>query len=159
MGKYMHHFQRILRPEVILSVAAVGFIVAAAFPSGVSEAIDIHLHDTYYVISLPHVYTLAAMLFALFAIIYFLTRKFRQWVFLQYFHLISLAMVPLLPVLFSMTFQMKHYPLQPEDAFDPYNTANMMTMFVLMIFLLGQLAFLINLAAGFIRGKKSPAGV
>ncbi|WP_126249260.1 hypothetical protein [Chitinophaga rhizosphaerae] len=144
-----------LRPEVILILLALGLATAALFPWDINNSIDIHLHDTYYVIAIPHMCMLLSVPFAFAAVIYFLTRNFRQWTVLKYLHLLSLGMIPVLLYLHSTDFQMSYYPSSPEADFGRMKSANLLTLAVALIFVLGQVAFLVNIIAGFIRGKKS----
>ncbi|MGE7773187.1 hypothetical protein ACQKLP_00600 [Chitinophaga sp. NPDC101104] len=150
-------FRRFLRPEVILILLALVLATAALFPLDTNQSIDIHLHDTYYVIAISHLCMLLAIPLAFTAVVYFLTRNFRQWAVLKYFHLLSFGMIPVLLYFLSADFQMSYY--RQEAGFDRFNSINMLTLAVVLIFVLGQVAFLVNLTAGFIRGKKSPAPV
>lgn len=139
--KKPHLFRRLLRPEVILSLLVIIFMIAAAFPSKVSDAIDIHLHDTYFLISRQLIYILLAGSFGYTAYIYFITRNFRQWHALQIFHILCICGFYFLPNTDYNSWASYQSPWRVDYKF--------------WLFLLGNLAFLINLTAGFIRGKKT----
>lgn len=146
-------FRRFLRPEVILIVLALGLATAALFPWDDNNSIDIHLHDTYYVIAISHICMLLAIPLAFAAIVYFLTRNFRQWAVLKYFHLLSFGMIPVLLYFLSTDFQISYY--RQDDVFNRFNSVKMLSLATVLIFVLGQVAFLVNLIAGFVRGKKT----
>lgn len=78
--------------------------------------------------------------------IYFVTDDHRQWRSIQYFHVIS-TVVPALTVVGWMLFTSFS-----SDGFFDFNE----TIFYLflLLFALGQILFIVNLIAGFIRGKK-----
>lgn len=136
----------LLRPETTLILIALAYATAMLVPYSPDTAIDIHLHDTYYIIARGHIYLLMAFLIALVAVIYFLTRRFRQWPFLQYFHIACI-------VIFQLSLSINRFYLVNE-MLDERGTA-----FSAIVFFIGNVAFLVNLTAGFIRGKKSPTPI
>ena len=90
--------------------------------------------------------------FAMLALVYYLTRHYRQSTFLQFFHIGSL----LPPVIFFSPFRIPEVSPYPPVQFLPTSLLTGFEGSVLILYcLLGQLAFVINLATGFIRGKKS----
>lgn len=135
-----------LRPEVVLILIAFAYAIATLVPYSPDTAIDIHLHDTYFIIARGHIYLMMAFLIALVAVIYFLTRRFRQWPLLQYFHIACI-------VIFQFSLSLDRYYLVNEILNEGGRA------FYAVVFFIGNLAFLINLVAGFIRGKKSPPSV
>jgi len=140
-------FRRFLRPEVILILLAAVYAAAALFPSDPQDAFEFHLHDTYYVIARPHMYLFMAGSIALTAIVYFLTRNFRQWTILQYVYIICIV-----------AFQIIHFlPIKLDRTWEDTVYYERLWGTMYLLFLLGNLVFLVNLIAGFIRGKKTTA--
>lgn len=100
------------------------------------------------------------LLLLAFAAAYYLTRGFRQWKILQYIHVVSLATIPVMLYWWAPHWGAAYAGYQfTAESEGPATLwlAIAAKMFVpLMMFnLLGQLAFLVNLIAGFVRGKKS----
>lgn len=148
--KKPNKLRRYARPEVALILLAFGFVIVGLIPSDSRYAIDIHLHDTYLVISRHHLYFMLSWPIAVVAFIYFVTRNFRQWKGLHYFHIVSI-LICCVDVLYPRQFF--------YASFNDHNSAMEKPALFVWAFLLGTLAFLVNLIAGFIRGKKSPEAV
>ncbi|WP_109695836.1 hypothetical protein [Chitinophaga deserti] len=144
----------LIRPEVLLIIMAAFFATKGLVYS--NEAIDAHLHDTYYIIAWPLWAFPGPLVLLLFALIYWLTRNLRQWKALQYFHVLSFLVAPFLISLLTTDNNIPVSGSIPDDYFERYNNVQRWGTVLLVILLLGQIAFLINLIAGFIRGKKSP---
>ncbi|SIO46534.1 hypothetical protein [Chitinophaga niabensis] len=117
------------QPKYILLIISL-LVIISGFLAGRSTT-DIPLMDTYYIISNFHIGVLMGGFFLLETVLYFLTDNYRQWRSTQWFHVAGTGFSALVAVVLKQT-----------------------PVFLLAIFLLGQILFIINLIAGFIRGKK-----
>ncbi len=134
-----------------------------------NDAFDIHLHDTYFIIGPYFLTGLLAGIVLFETAVYFATRSFRQWKILQYIHVYTLLFFILTCFLaFIFDSQVgehggnqlsKRYFVDYSSwyAMDGalYWSGKMILISFLAMFL-GHLAFVINVIAGFIRGKKAP---
>ena len=115
---------------------------------------DFHLHDTYFVVSNFHIGILVGGFFLLQTAVYFLTDNYRQWRSVQYFHVIGTGLLLLAAV--SSAFYEEFVPPAPDRSFyyTTFLLEDSIKAIILFLFLPGQILFIINLIAGFIRGKK-----
>ncbi|RPE13594.1 hypothetical protein EGT74_08790 [Chitinophaga lutea] len=155
--------KRLYLPPVLLPLLIVPILVWAFL---FSDAFDIHLHDTYFVIG-PYFLTGLLGAIVLFeTAVYLVTRSFRQWRVLQYIHVYTLFFF-ILTCFFAFFFESKagvHGGNQlPKRYFVDYSTwsdsAFWWGRIVLISFFamtLGHVAFVTNVIAGFFRGKKAP---
>ena len=144
------------RPDISLLLMA-GLIVAAGATTDSDATVDLHFHDTYYVISIFHLAIVYAVLLVAEAGLYTATSWFRQWRWLQVLHVVSMLLSPLILVVSSGVFTERRYfdyssessfLLQPRFLRWWYVTG-------ILIFFAGHLAFLVNIVAGFFRGRKN----
>lgn len=124
-----------------------------------NELLDLHLYDTYYVMAPFLLVALMVIVILAEAGIYFATRKYRQWRGLHYFHLLSFTIF-IIALFFTLYrgngVSMRYYEAgNPEKAYLIEWVAIGLSV-TFLIFALGQLAFVINVIAGFFRGKKAP---
>lgn len=151
-----------LRPEGLLILLACCWFLLYVLIAHVGFDVSIFIFLTIHWPE-PTIYW-PLVLFA-FAGIYFLTRNYRQWKSLQYFHVASLFAVPVVLYLWAPLLgnTAEHYGF-PNDAMrqDWVQETSRYTAFVnsvivpgggVLIFA-GLIAFIINVIAGFIRGKK-----
>lgn len=133
------------QPKTILLIVSLLVIFSGAITAG--SYIDIHFHDTMFVINNLYLGLLIGGFFLMESVVYFLTSKYRQSRGMQYLHVASIILI-LLAFLF------------PED--HPYSYYDLgalyqISIFVILLvvfFALGQVLFIFNLITGFIRGKK-----
>ena len=88
------------RPDISLLLMA-GLIVAAGATTDSDATVDLHFHDTYYVISIFHLAIVYAVLLVAEAGLYTATSWFRQWRWLQVLHVVSMLLSPLILVVSS----------------------------------------------------------
>ncbi len=102
-----------------------------------------------------------------FALIYWWTRKYRQIQWLQYFHIISLVFIPILNYLWAPLSTNIHFELETIDnaevkvackdcANGYFYMVNKVTVPLAIVLILGQIAFIVNIIVGFIRGRTPP---
>lgn len=148
--------KKLVRPDVLLLLLAAFFYIRHGLSSmSVNPGWDVHYGDTYLVFTWPWWLAPGAIVLLLFALIYRLTRNYRQWKAIQYVHVLSYLVVPGLTYLMSVEFQVPYYRNRIAMGTVSTDYIHWLTLLLVCIFLLGQLAFLVNLVAGFIRGKKS----
>lgn len=129
------------QPRTILLITALLVIFSGVITAG--TFMDIHFHDTMYVINSLHMGILIGGYFLLQAVIYYLTRNYKQWRSIQYFHVATTILI----LLASMSSE-GYYD------FGSLYRISIITVTLILFFVLGQILFIINLIAGFIRGKK-----
>lgn len=121
--------------------------------------VDIHVHDTMFVVSYLHIGLFIGGFLLLQTLIYFLTDNYRQWRSIQYIHIISIVLVVLFGIgggLYSPRHTPSSEPIHYADysSFGGLSFFEVVFSFLFIFFLLGQLLFIVNLIAGFIRGRK-----
>ena len=134
------------RPEILFLIASIGFVFQAF--TGSDQTIDIHVHDTYYVIGKPFLYLAPAVLFFFFWLIYTISRRILLADWLTWMHvLLTFVFVPLL-LFYSPGFK----PL-PRRYIDirSWQRYNIWVQLLSGAFILGQMAFLVNLIGGGLR--------
>ncbi|RPD38417.1 hypothetical protein [Chitinophaga barathri] len=149
------------RPDIQLLIIAAIVVILGQLQVA-NSAIDIHLHDTYFVIALSHLAWAYAIFLVMEAGLYTTTSWFRQWRWLQIFHIFSLVLLPLTFIVMS-GYHYEPEPGMPRRYFDYNNYSELAVMrlqflpwFVtasLLIFLAGQIGFVVNIVAGFFRGR------
>lgn len=125
---------------------------------------DILLYDTYYIIAPRYLSLLLLSFLPAEAVIHFLTRRFRQWRWLQYVHVYGvLIFVVTALVLFSSFFISA--PDGGNNVYARYYNSGassgswaplLILLLAILALVLAHIAFVINLVAGFIRGQKAP---
>lgn len=121
-----------------------------------SETVDIHLHDTYFVITLRTVYGLFIGLFLLCALLYRLTEGRLAFGFLTWYHVVVTLMTGLFlisPVRRYAINPRQYYNLEPWQLLQTAQSQYRFMALVVLLFLTGQLAFLINVGTGTYRGR------
>ena len=140
-------------PKYFLLISALILLMTGCY-SG-TAILDIHFHDTYYVIE--HWYILPAIFLLLQALIYFLTDKFRQISALKYIHVASICLFACFLLYYDYYFD--SYPeryaagISFKEMFDAIRLEQVLALFLLVL-VLGHLLFVLNLVIGFVRGKK-----
>lgn len=133
------------QPKTILLIVSLLIIFSGAITAG--TFIDIHFHDTMFVINNLHLGLFIGGFFLLEAVAYFLTSKYRQSRGMQYLHVTSIILI-LLAFMF---------PNESPYSYYDFGALYQISIFVILLvvfFALGQVLFIFNLVSGFIRGKK-----
>lgn len=126
--------------------------------------VELHVYDTYFIIGPLHLVLPLSCLVLVEAGIYFLTRRFRQLPALQNLHVAGFAifMLGLFIFFYYNTYggiagPARYYLENGDpDVSNDVNAVAIAAFVALLAFAISHLAFLFNLVAGFIRGKKTP---
>lgn len=121
--------------------------------------VDIHVHDTMFVIDYLSIGLFLGGFFLFQTLIYFLTDNFRQWRSVQYSHVISIGLIMIVGIsglVYAPHFTPRTQPVPYVDHswFGGLSSLEIVFSLLFLFFLLGQLLFIVNLIAGFLRGKK-----
>ncbi|WP_423736966.1 hypothetical protein [Chitinophaga caseinilytica] len=149
--KRLNKISRYLRPETLL-ICMVFFLfiidlvrVLDGSPGGYHDS-SFYIHPALW----PRFGAVALLVMAA---VYRFTRRYRQWPALQYFHVGSYLAIPLIIWLGDRLMDVP-YPGNPVVFY--YSPATEMWIGILTIILvMGQLAFVVNVVAGFMRGRKN----
>jgi heme/copper-type cytochrome/quinol oxidase subunit 1 len=115
---------------------------------GWNNTIDIQLHDTYFVIASIHIGILFSIYLGVIGIIYWLIRKKQLVDWMTVIHVVITISTFALIIITGLIFQKII-----EGDFETFRTVNQILFVVILIALLSQLIFIINLTFGLIRNK------
>ncbi len=149
-----------MKPHYLFFFLAIGLIACGLLMNFTSsnKAIDIPLHDTYFVISISHIVWWMVSLPLFIALIYLIGEKYQfnynKWLTLAHFITTILFIVLFFRLLYSNETVPKQYfsSSNSEDAYAAIRAATMTlsASFCIMLFL-----FIINLLVGFWRRQPS----
>ncbi|MGE7773188.1 hypothetical protein ACQKLP_00605 [Chitinophaga sp. NPDC101104] len=148
-------FRWFLRPEGLITLMTVFWLVVY----GINSSLGYDYFGIW-----PEPTLLWPLVLFVFAAMYYFTRGFRQWSGLQYFHVASLVIFPVL--MFHWAASVGDMPeesyvfpdLASRHRWEAYQAMVDVLILPAAIFVfIGQVAFIVNIIAGFIRGKKTLA--
>ena len=137
----------------LLFISALLFLISFLTSD---KTLDIHLHDTYFVIGYSHILVALSLLLFLQWLIYFLLRKFNLLQMLTWIHVI----ITILFILFLA------YTLTSNDRFvrfidlSSFQRAGIRLKlsesgnYVFLVFLFAQIIWVVNIITGLIRGNR-----
>ena len=139
----------LFRPYHLFAIAELIFFVVGLLIG--PETIDIHLHDTYYVIGYSTACFYLCTLFLIFWTVYLLFRNLLFHPALTWLHVI--VTLVFLSVLFGMSLQSTNGTLVPRSYVDIQSLRRKAIVLntLALVFLVAQLAFLFNLVGGGVR--------
>ena len=152
-------------PAVLFAMGCFSFLSSGFFSEVFlgNSTLDIHLHDTYYIIAYAHIAFFNAILFGIFSVIYhFYSRLFGRYINtpLGYIHFwITLVGAYLISWSTHYYEEVAGMPLRYIDygSWSPYVMSRQFNMFlgkVGVVLCAAQILFLINLTYSAISGKK-----
>jgi cytochrome c oxidase subunit 1 len=143
------------RPYTVLLLTAVLFFIAGLF--SFNYPIDIHLHDTYFVIPMTYLVWIPTITLVFFWLIYLLTKrllfsKFLTWTHIVFTILCTIFIVTI-PFLSTYSYAGGGAPRRYYDygSFTSYKIFGNMTRIIIIAFIIlifGQLTYFINLIVG-----------
>jgi cytochrome c oxidase subunit I len=148
----------LLKPHHYLLIYAIGLLLFSFTNPSSNKAIDIHLHDTYFVIAFQHIfYALSLFLIFLWVLYHLLNRYFFSKA-LSSIHIIgTLACVVTFIILhFSSINNMpsRFIDFSQWESFREYNTTAKWYQYGTLSFIILQILFLFNLILGVIKSIK-----
>ncbi|MCF3110408.1 hypothetical protein LL912_16605 [Niabella sp. CC-SYL272] len=148
-------------PFVLLLVAAVLLFIAGLFTSN-KEWIDIHLHDTVFVIPQGHILGLAAFFLFLLWLINIATYSILFSNKLTWFHIVTTLGIILFVVWYTFTLTdgqsgslSRRYIPGPEQPVSEFRDVNAVVMYSIAALTLVQMVFIANLLIGLYRKTTS----
>lgn len=148
------------RPYNLLLLTGLILVLTSFFLFDGNSAVDIHLHDTYFVIAHTHIFWLLAILAFFMWTLYLLTNKILYSKSLTWTHIIVTILTL---VLFASTLFIgdghinpmprRYYDYSNWNSLDMYSTLIKVGAITLFILLLGQINFVINFIVGIFKSK------
>ena len=141
-----------LKPYNFLVVFAIIIFFISFFLT--QDTVDFHLHDTMYVMSLPHIFWLLAILILFFALVYKLTNRFLLSKYLSWIHII-LTLLSLLAILLYPIWAYRSHSTFIDGSFERFIAMNRLLSWFAGLFAFAQLLLLINIIAGLIKLQRT----
>lgn len=113
-------------------------------------AIDMQLHDTYYVIAASHIAVLFAILLGLLGCIYWLLRRYKLVEVLTWVHTI-VSIIAILGMAIISILQRKN----SEKSFEDFRSINSIGTSLIVLFILVQLLLIINIVVAMMGGRNN----
>jgi hypothetical protein len=138
------------KPYHLLLLAGLSLLVCALFST--NESINVHVHDTYVVMTHSFFYGTFAVLSFLFWSIYILTRRLLLSNLLTWLHvvltLLAMALFICIP-LFS--YPRRYVDVTPWSGFNEFHRTNEIVVGSTIIFTVAQLMLVVNIVGGLFR--------
>jgi heme/copper-type cytochrome/quinol oxidase subunit 1 len=115
---------------------------------GINSAIDIQMHDTYFVIASIHIGILFSIILGIIGFLYWLARSKRLVKWMTAIHVTSTIVTFVVIVLTGLIFKKVI-----ESDFEIFRTVNQIVLVITLIAILSQLIFVTNLFVGLIRNQ------
>jgi heme/copper-type cytochrome/quinol oxidase subunit 1 len=158
--KFSHTLQMNQKPYNLLLLTGLIFVLASFFLLNQNNSVDVHIHDTYFVIAHAHIFWFLAILSLLVWTLYFLTNKFLFSKTLTWAHII-ITILTLILFVFTLYFGDSLSNLKPRRYYDhsslnSFGAADKYTKAIgrtLSILIFGQIIFIINFIAGLFKRR------
>ena len=142
--------QDFLRPGIVLVLFAVLLIITSFFFN--SDAIDIHVHDAYFVIAYAHLFWLVSAFWFVLALIYWLTSGFLLSYQLTWIHVILTLLLFMVFFIFTLSVKQNAPPYLDLSIWPGFNRShNRILSWLVLLLFFTQLLFIVNIAGGIIR--------
>ena len=158
----MFNFKK--RPYHLLLLTAILLFIATFFVN--NQSLDMRLHDTYFIISFPHLFWQIIILLLIFWMLYLFTKRILFSKVLTWTHIVLLVLtsISLAGILFYSNFQgiagptRRYYDFSNWETMAQPNGLARGIMVILLAIFLGVIIYIINLFAGLIkrfRGRRN----
>jgi len=148
------------KPYHLLLLTGLVFVLASFFILKQNNSVDIHLHDTYFVIGHTHILWFLAILALFVWTLYLFTNKILYSKALSWTHIIITILTLLffaLTLFYGDSFMnptpRRYYEFSNWNSLDNYNTFTKAISLTSFGLLFGQLIFIINFIAGLFKRR------
>lgn len=147
------------RPYNLLLPTAVLILIASFLTF--AKTSNMHLYDTYFVVSMTHSFWIIVMLLSLFWALYFLTRRLQLSNFLTWLNVILLIATSVSFVVLSLYFNTsyeglggmprRYYDYTAWNNFDLYDTQTKGVVFATLSFTFALIIFIVSVVLGLLK--------
>jgi len=144
--------------DLLFVTALILFLASFLLPEA---PMDIHLHDTYYVITIQFIFWILSLISLLVWVIYKLTARFLFSNFLTWLHILVtlLSVIVFIALLFTASnlyspTPRKYYDYSNWDSMNDLNTYSRNLTILLFILVAAQVLYVINFLGGLVKRKK-----
>jgi cytochrome c oxidase subunit 1 len=155
-----HTLQIKQRPYNLLLLTGLLLVLTSFFKLSQNSTIDLHFHDTYFVIAHTHIFWLLAALALFMWTLYLLTNKILYSKALTWTHVIITILtlfIFALTVFFGDNIlnpkPFRYYDYSNWNSSEMYSTLIKTIAIIILILLFGQILFIVNLIAGLFKRK------
>ena len=147
-----------LRAHSLILLTGLILVFMSFFAVDKQSTVDIHLHDTYFIIAHIHLFRLLSIIAVIIWILCLLINRFLFSKLLVWTHVI-ITIVTLLTVAFSLYYidnileagPRRYYDLSSFTSLNTYNKLSAAVPIAITVLLLGQIIFILNIILGLLK--------
>jgi heme/copper-type cytochrome/quinol oxidase subunit 1 len=147
------------QPYNLLLLTAAFILIASIF--AYDQTLDIHLHDTYFIVAMTYLFWATSILLLILWALYLLTKQFLFSKLLTWVHIILtvIALVSFVAISFYSTnyydglagMPRRYYDYSGWKTFERYNNLTKGVFAVMLLISIGLMAYIINIVVGLLR--------